>query len=480
MIVRTGTGESREFDFREVAPGSSSPEMFKNNPTLSKLTGTSVAIPGEIRGFYEAHKKYGRLPWSQLFEPNVKLAEDGFSMTVTLNSMLTKFKSILSESVGMRETYLDASGNAKPVGTTIKRPALARTLRAISKDGPSVFYSGYIAEALIEEINRQGGSVTKKDFNDYKCNEKEPVTGSYRGFKLLTAGAPASGHVMVEALNILNGFNLSNTNNPEESGVRSHLLIEAMKFAYAGRMQLGDPNYVDIENILKKLKDPNWAEEISHKISKDTTHPPSYYTDVFYDIKDHGTTHVSVLDSEGMAVSSTCTVNLEFGSKIMEPVTGIILNNEMDDFSIPDTPNQFSLPPSPINFPEPGKRPMSSSTPVIFERDGQVAMIIGGTGGSRIISSTLFALINMIDLEKNPVEAIAAPRFHHQLVPNVVIAENELDPDVLKELTSRGHEVHVLAQGLYYSSVQAIKKDLITGKIIAAADPRKDGGTAGF
>lgn len=477
MLIRSGSGESRVFDFREVAPHSASPEMFKSDPKLSKITGTSVAVPGEIRGFFDAHMKFGRLPWAKLFEPNIRIAEEGFLMTRNLHAMLSKFKTSFNRSPAMKETYFDSSGNPKAIGERILRPALGGTLRAIASEGPAVFYSGHIADALVAEINRQGGSMTKKDFEDYRAIEQDAIPGKYRDFNLLTVGAPASGQVLIEALNILNGYDFTAS---DEEAKRAHLIVEAMKFAYASRMKLGDPSFVDVGEILKKLQDPLWAEELRKKISLKTTFAPEHYMDVFNEVKDHGTTHVSVLDSEGMAVSSTCTVNLEFGSKIMEPVTGIILNNEMDDFSIPGSPNQFSLPSSPSNYPEPGKRPVSSSTPVIFERDGRVVMIAGGTGGSRIISSTLLAIINMIDLEKSPIEAVNSPRFHHQLVPNFVIAENKVDQVILDGLTARGHTVHVMAPGLYYSSVHAIKKDLITGKIIAAADPRKDGGTAGF
>lgn len=482
MLIRTGNGESRVFDFREVAPASASPEMFKQDPRLSKITGTAVAVPGEIRGFYDAHERFGRLPWAKLLEPNIRLAEEGFPMTRNLHAMVTKFKSNFNRSPAMGETYLDASGNPIAIGQTVRRPALGRTLKAIALQGPTVFYNGYIADALIAEINRQGGSMTKKDFEDYRTIEHEPVTGKYRGFDLLSVGAPASGSVLIEALNILDGFTFNPSDPPEEASRRAHLLVEAMKFAYASRMKLGDPAFIsdNLKELIKKFQDPKFAESLRSKISPDHTYESDHYTDLVDEVKDHGTTHVSVLDSEGMAVSSTCTVNLEFGSKIMDPVTGIILNNEMDDFSIPDTPNQFSLPPSKSNYPEPGKRPVSSSTPVIFVHGGKVSLIAGGTGGSRIISSTLLALISMIDLEKSPIEAVGSPRFHHQLIPNAIIAENKVDPVIIEGLRSRGHLVHVMAPGLYYSSVQAIKKDIITGKIVAAGDPRKDGGTAGY
>jgi gamma-glutamyltranspeptidase / glutathione hydrolase / leukotriene-C4 hydrolase len=481
MLIRTGSGESRVFDFREVAPASASPEMFKSDPKLSKTTGTSVAVPGEIRGLYDAHIKFGRLPWFELFEPNIHLAEEGFLVTKTLYAMVSKFKGSFSRSPAMRETYLDAAGLPKAVGQTIRRPALAETLRSIARDGPNVFYSGYIADALVEEINRQGGRITKKDFEDYRTIEIEAVHGKYRDFNLLTVGSPASGQILIEALNILNGFDLGNPSQGSDDVLkRTHLIIETMKFAYASRMKLGDPAFVDIHEIIRKLESPKFAAKLRGMISPNATHPPAYYMDVFDEVKDHGTTHVSVLDSEGMGVSSTCTVNLEFGSKMMDPVTGIILNNEMDDFSIPGQPNQFSIPPSPSNYPEPGKRPVSSATPVIFEKNGRVMLIAGGTGGSRIISSTLLALVNAIDLQESPIAAISSPRYHHQLVPNVLIAEHDVNSELASRLGGLGHEVHVMAPGLYYSSVQMIKKDPISGRILAAADPRKDGGTSGY
>jgi gamma-glutamyltranspeptidase/glutathione hydrolase/leukotriene-C4 hydrolase len=284
--------------------------------------------------------------------------------------------------------------------------------------------------------------------------------------------------VLIEALNILSNFRDLQSMPPHD---RTQLLVETLKFAYASRMRLGDPAFEpEMAHELERMLDPASAERISHKIDLQRTHEPHYYSSTLEKVHDHGTTHVSVMDAEGMGVSCTCTVNLEFGSKLMDSATGIILNNEMDDFSIPGHSNQFSLPASPSNYIKPGKRPMSSSTPVILLRNGRIQMIVGGTGGSRIISSTLLAIVQMIDLGTDALEAVNAPRFHHQLIPNYLIAEFEVPDEAIKDLEARGHKVHVLTKGFYFSSVQAIKRDPFKGTLIAAADGRKGGGTDGY
>lgn len=479
MLIRTARGEGRVFNFRETAPESAHQDMYKINPKFSKISGTSIAIPGELRGFYDAHTRFGRLPWARLFEANIRLAEEGFSVTRQLHQMIEKFKSQFHRSKAMRDTYLNTDGTPKVEGDRILRPALGKTLREISIHGADVFYSGPLADAMVAEINRQGGAVTKEDFAEYRSVEEEPVHGHYRGYNVYSVGAPASGAVIIEALNILSGFDLRKIGSEDKTRV-VHLIVEAMKFAYASRMKLGDPEFVDIKKDIERMLSVRGGEELKKKISLERTHEPTYYIDSFSDVHDHGTTHVSILDSDGMAVSSTCTVNLEFGSKIMDETTGVIFNNEMDDFSIPGLPNQFSIPPSTNNYAGPKRRPVSSSTPIIIEKDGRVVMIAGGTGGSRIISSTLLAIIRMIDLDQNPRETVLAPRYHHQLIPNFLVVEHHIDDTIRRGLEGLGHNVHLLGEKLYFSSIQLIKRDPISGIIRAAADPRKAGGTSGF
>lgn len=478
MLVRTERGDGRVFDFRETAPASAHQDMFIHDPSRAKLSGQAVAIPGEIRGFAAAHAKYGRLPWARLFEPNIQLAKQGFPMTSKLHNMLVKFKDTLLRSEGMRDTYFNADGTPKQMGDRVVRPQLAATLREIADKGPDAFYTGRIADALIAAINAHHGNVSHVDFAEYRVRESEPIESEYRGYRVLTVGPPASGAVLIEALNILSGFSLHNDNASRADS--AHLTVEALKFAYASRMKLGDPHHLDLTREVQRMLNPVHAAWLRSRISLRKTHDPSFYTDAIDAVHDHGTTHISVMDDRGMAVSVTSTVNLEFGAKIMDSVTGIILNNEMDDFSIPGQPNQFSLPASLSNYAGPGKRPVSSATPVILERHGRAEIIAGGTGGSRIISSTLLALLALIDYGQSPADAVRAPRFHHQLLPNNLIAESDVDPRVVESMLQRGHAVHVMKERLYFSSVQLIHRNPVTGIISAAADPRKGGGADGY
>lgn len=477
MLVHPPQGTAKYYDFRETAPKAANQDMFNSNPNDSKLGGRAVAVPGEIKGFAAAHRRYGKLPWARLFEPNIALARDGFIVTKKLSMTITKFKDILSRSPGMRKTYFRSDGTPKQPGDTIFRPELAETLEKIANNGEKAFYEGEIAQSLVQTVREAGGIMTLEDLAGYEAREADALRSTYQGYQVFTSGAPSAGPVLIEALNILSNFDLRSKSETD----RNQILVEALKFAYGSRMRLGDPEFEsEMAHELQRLQDPESARKISAKISLEHTHNPEYYTETLDKVHDGGTTHVSVLDAEGMGVSATCTINLEFGSKLMDPRTGIILNNEMDDFSIPNHQNQFSLPPSPSNYIKPGKRPMSSSTPVILTHNGQIQMIAGGTGGSRIISSTLLALIQMIDLGRSADEAVDSPRFHHQLLPNYLVAENEVSETVIEWLRARGHLVHVLEPRLYFSSVQAIKRDPVKGTLIAAADGRKGGGTDGY
>lgn len=478
MLVHTPHDGDHSFDFRETAPGAAHQDMFESNPNDAKLGARAVAVPGEIRGFAMAHARFGRLPWASLFAPNIKLAREGFTVTKKLSSTITKFRETLYHSPAMRKTYFRPDGTPKQPGDRVERPELAKTLESIAADPKrdDVFYNGAIADSLVDFIQRSGGIITKDDFVKYEAIHSEALKSTYRDYEVLTTGIPSAGPVLIEALNILSKYDMQNL----PAGDRIHILVEAMKFAYGSRMRLGDPRFEDMEDELRRMLSTKNADKLASKIDRNHTHRPDYYTDVIQPINDRGTTHVSVIDADGMGVSSTCTVNLEFGAKLMDPVTGIILNNEMDDFSIPGHQNQFSLPPSPINFIKPGKRPMSSSTPAILLRNGQIQVIVGGTGGSRIISSTLSALVQMIDLGASAIEAVNAPRLHHQLIPNYLIAEHDVPEPIVRDLEGRGHTLHVLKEGYYFSSVQAIKRNPFTGGLVAAADGRKGGGVDGY
>ena len=500
MLIRTGYGQSTVLNFREAAPAASTEGMFEHAPQDAKRGYRSIAIPGEIRGFEAAHAKYGRLSWSQLFAPNIALARNGFPVTQKLASMLDKFQDQLRESPGMIETYFKEDGHTpKGFGELIQRPNLANTLETIANEGANAFYQGAIARALVKDIAAHGGIATMDDFKDYDVVESAAETINFRGYEIITASAPTSGPAALVGLKVLSelldrpgefefdtdGMLKWAEMSTSQRAKFTHYLIEALKFAYATRMKLADPRFAKMGEIIwKGLKDAI-IQRKAGAVKPNKTFPPGHYTEIGEEVADKGTMHLNVYDHrDGMAVSFTSTINLEFGSKIMNRETGIIYNNEMDDFSIPGKPNEFQLPPSRVNFPKGRKRPQSSSTPMIALKDGQVVLIIGGTGGSRIIASTMQAAVGILVQGLSAATAVSMARFHHQLIPNELIVEHEYPGELEQLLANRGHQVHRLRRGLYFSGVSAITvaRDASCDStvITAVSDPRKGGSTDGF
>lgn len=358
----------------------------------------------------------------------------------------------------------------------IQRPNLAHTLEQVAKLGPEAFWSGSIADAIVAENNKAGGKLTVADMANYEAVEREPLVGTFKGFKVITVGAPASGAPLMLILKLLEGLDLKNATSVAEK----HLFIEALKFGYAARQHIGDPSFTP--EILDK--ESTWLtekfiKETLKKIDPKQTHLPDYYTDVFGQAKDHGTTHVSVLDRDGMAVSVTDTVNLEFGSFIMDEQTGVLQNNEMGDFSLEGVDNAYGLPPSQSNFIKPGKRPVSSSTPIILEKDGQVVLVTGAAGGSRIISVTAQVIMDLLLFKLNPIKAMVDSRIHHQLFPNELVVDNETSTELIEGLIEYGHKVVVLPPDTALTSLQLIMRRK-NGDIWALSDPRKGGLADGY
>ncbi|KAF9365630.1 hypothetical protein BGX34_009165 [Mortierella sp. NVP85] len=476
MTVRLPNGTVEVIDFRETAPAGAHRDMYKKDPILAQKGGLSVAIPGEIRGLHLAHTRYGKLPWERLFAPSVKMARDGWAIGPELAKRLQVYKQ-------MMETEPDWSAVFAPHGTVlqegqrIKRPALATTLETIGREGADAFYAGPIAQSMVDYIQANGGVLTMKDMQSYKPILKKPLVGYYQGRKVYTAPAPTSGPVLISILNILERYNLGRFK--ENANVEVHRLVEAMKFGYAQRTQLGDPDFSDLEARIQNIMSKDTAGYIRANISDAHTFPVEYYNPQWAAIENHGTTHVSTVDRDDMAVALTSTVNLVFGSKLMDPKTGVILNDEMDDFSIPGTPNAFGLHPSPFNYPEPGKRPLSSCVPTIVERDGKFELALGGSGGSRILTSVLQTMLNIYNHNYNVMEAVEAPRVHHQLMPNVVDIESGFASAEVRFLKTRGHNVTVSDISLAKAEVQAVMRE-IDGLIYAASDSRKHGVAAGY
>ncbi|KAF8984353.1 hypothetical protein BGZ46_008220 [Entomortierella lignicola] len=476
MTIRLPNGTVEVIDFRETAPAGANPNMYKKDPLLAQKGGLSVAVPGEIRGLGLAHSRYGKLPWERLFAPSVKLAREGWAIGPELAKRLQIYKTMMETEPDWASTFAP-NGTVLREGQKIQRKSLADTLETIGKEGVDAFYTGPIAQSMVDHIKANGGILDMNDMKSYKPLIKKPMIGYYQGRKIYTSPAPTSGPVLISILNILERYDLGRFK--ANANVEAHRLVEAMKFGYAQRTELGDPDFTDLESKIQNILSKDTAGLIRANISDSRTFPVEYYNPQWGPIDNHGTTHMSTVDRDNMAVALTSTVNLVFGSKLLDPKTGIILNDEMDDFSIPGTPNAFGLQPSPYNYPQPGKRPLSSCVPTIIERDGQFELALGGSGGSRILTSVLQVILNIYNHEYNAMEAIEAPRIHHQLMPNFVDIESGYSSAEIDFLATRGHNVTVSDILMAKAEVQAVMREL-DGVFYAASDSRKHGVAAGY
>ncbi|KAF9329232.1 hypothetical protein BG006_007664, partial [Podila minutissima] len=376
MAIRLPNATVEIIDFRETAPAGSTKDMFKNNPILAQTGGLAVAVPGEIRGLELAHKRHGKLPWERLFAPSIKMAREGWAVGPELARRLQIAKQLVETQPDWSHVFAP-EGEALREGQWIKRKALADTLESIAKHGAKVFYEGPIAQSMVDHVQAHGGILTMEDMRSYKPLIKEPSVGFYQGRKVYTSPAPTSGPTLISILNILERYNLGKFQ--QDFNLDTHRLVEAMKFGFAQRTELGDPDFTDLEAKIQNMMSKDTAAAIRANISDERTFPVEYYNPHWGPIDNHGTTHLSTVDKDDMAVALTSTVNLLFGSKLLDPKTGVILNDEMDDFSIPGRANAFGLQPSPYNYPAPGKRPLSSCVPTIVEKDGKFEMSLGGS-----------------------------------------------------------------------------------------------------
>lgn len=461
-------------DFRETAPALSNATMFSGNPSSAKYGGLSVAVPGEVRGFEEAHRRWGSLPWNRLIQPSVDLAKQ-WTVDAELARRIQMHSRLMLEKDDWRTIF---APNGKPLveGQIIRRVNYARTLSVLASDGPDAFYKGPIADALVKKIQETGGIMTHADLEGYAVKVERALLGTYRDKKVYTSKAPTSGPALLHMLNLVERFDLAREGR---TGLNVHRVVEAQKFGFAARTRIGDPSFALNNSVLvAKMSTKKFADLIAANLTDDHTHPVEYYNPEFDIVTDHGTSHTSAIDSNGMAVSLTTTVNLVFGSWVLDPETGIILNDEMDDFSTPGFPNKFGLWPSPYNYPEPGKRPLSSIATTIMEHgDGSFYLAVGGSGGSRIFPS-IFQVILNLDWGLDVSQAIEYGRVHDQLLPVEVDVDDTLPNDLVGFLKDRGHNVTVKPISRVAGVVQAVlQKD---GVIFAASDSRKNGIAAGY
>ena len=451
---------------RESGVGSSS-SLEQVFAELSKRGGLAVAVPGEVAGLEHARERFARLPRETLMAPAIALARDGFPIGPHLAKEIGNNLTALRAAPALAALFLDAAGNPRPEGSLLTMPALAATLERIAAEGADGFYRGAVAAELGFAVRDAGGLLSTADLASYRPHWRYPLRGSYRGLEIFTMPPPSSGGVVLEILNVLSGDDLA------ELGARSpaylHLLAEAMRHGFADRARwYGDPEFTPVP--IDTLTSAGYAKTLRARIRDDATSPDDQYGSK----PDAGTTHLSVIDGEGMAVGCTTTINTAFGAMLMGGTTGVLLNNEMDDFAIaPGVPNSFGLIGGEANAIAPGKRPLSSMSPVIVRADGKPRLVAGGSGGPLIVSATLQTVIGILDFDLDPAAALAAPRIHHQWAPAALVTETELDPETAAALTARGHTIRRLPFAGAVSVVTA--KD---GALVAASDQRKQGGAA--
>ncbi|KAK4417256.1 Glutathione hydrolase 1 [Sesamum alatum] len=488
MLVRSADGKTEAYDMRETAPALASENMYAGNAALKANGVLSVAVPGELAGLHYAWKKYGRIPWKRLVRPAARLARNGFKISPYLHMQMTKTESGIKSDEGLRNIFT-SNGTLLQPGDVCYNEQLAKTLRTISRLGVRAFYKGPIGVRLVEDVKRAGGILTLEDLQNYRVKVREPVSVDFMEVEIFSMPPPSSGGAAMSLmLNILAQYkDLSDI----PDSLMTHREIEALKNAFAVRMNLGDPDYVDIKNVVKDMLSKDFAAGLRKSIFDNRTFNASHYGGRWNQIDDHGTSHISIVDRERNAVSMTTTINGYFGSKFLSPRTGILLNNEMDDFSMPTNTSENVPPPAPANFIHPGKRPLSSMTPAIVLKGAELKAVVGASGGSLIIAGTTEVLLNHLARGMDPLSSVLAPRTYHQLIPNVVRYENwtvptgehfEVPAETRGALEKKGHVLESLAGG---TICQFVVQELEstpnkTGHLVAVSDPRKGGFPAGF
>jgi gamma-glutamyltranspeptidase/glutathione hydrolase len=500
LLLRNANGETHFLDFREKAPAAATENMYLDaqgnvlpeaNHNSSVVGYRSVGVPGSVAGLVYAEKKYGKLSLEKVIAPAIKLARDGFPLAYEDTQDLKRDEYLAQFPESKRIFQRD--GNYYQPGELFKQPDLARTLERIAKN-PDDFYHGAMARELAAAIHKGGGLVTAADLAAYEVKEREPIRGSYRGYDIISAPPPSSGGVaLIEILNILEGFDLAKLGN--RSGGAIHLEAEAFRRVFYDRADfLGDPDFakVPVAQLIDKKYAAAWRDSIdpNHASpSKDLKRP------AFAELErvarsrpvairePENTTHYSVVDAEGNAVSVTTTLNDSFGSRVTAEGLGFLLNDEMDDFAAKQgVPNAYGLIQGPANAIGPGKRPLSAMTPTIVLKkdglkDGKLFLVLGSPGGPTIITTVANVLIGVVDFSLDIAEAVNAPRFHHQWLPDEILVEDRLSPDTMNVLRSKGHKLKVEH---YWGDGECIMIDPKTGERLGSSDGRNNGKAVGY
>jgi gamma-glutamyltranspeptidase / glutathione hydrolase len=472
MVIRFPDGSATTIDFREKAPLASHPEMFLDeageySSRIHHNSHVAVGVPGTVAGFALAHDQYGSGEWSRLVEPAVRLARDGFPVMPGLAGSLERVLPSM-EPYPASIAQFSRDGTPYREGEVLQQPDLAGSLERIMTQGRDGFYRGETARLLAEEMRRGGGLITEEDLARYEAVEREPIRGTYRGYEIISMPPPSSGGIaMVQMLNILEGYDLAalGHNSPEYI----HLLAEAMRRAYRDRAtHVGDPDFVDVP--VERLTSKEYAAELRRTIDLASA-GRSDPSDLPQGEESLETTHYSVVDANGMAVSVTYTLEAGYGSKITVPGAGFLLNNEMGDFNAkPGLTTENGLIGTRPNLARPEKRMLSSMTPSIVARDGELVAVVGSPGGRTIINTVMQVILNIIDHEMDIQQAVAAPRFHHQWLPDRIRMEAAAgDAATVQALERLGHTVDAGGQ---QGTAHSIMVDPVSGERVGAADPR--------
>lgn len=478
MLVRFADGRSTFLDFRERAPEKASRNMYLDaagKPTKDSEVGYRAAgVPGTVRGFEYASKKYGRKPWADLVAPAVALAEKGFPVSYGSAKSFRADASLLGRFPESKRIFL-RNGKFFEAGETLVQPELARTLERIRKEGARDFYEGETARMLAADMERHGGLVTAADLKNYTVAERKPLAGSYRGYDIVSAPPPSSGGVgILQMLGVLEGSGYDKAG--AGSAAELHYLAEAMRRYFADRAaHLGDADFARVP--LAGLLDHGYIARLRQSIDPEHATPSSdIHAGSWLNVETSQTTHYSIVDREGNAVAVTYTLNGGYGSGVTVPGLGLLLNNEMDDFAAkPGEPNAYGLVQGEANAIQPHKRPLSSMTPTIVTHDGKLAMVLGTPGGPTIINSVLQVLLNVVDFGMNMQDAVNWPRIHHQWLPDQIVLERGFSPDTIALLKARGHNIKIVNQIGEVAAIEA--RD---GWLEGAADPRTEGVARGF
>jgi gamma-glutamyltranspeptidase/glutathione hydrolase len=494
MLIRDAkSGSVNALDFRETAPAAARRDMFLDQqgqviPGKSTITPYSVAVPGTVAGLISASQQFGSLPLAQLIAPAIRLAEDGFVVSAVLAQQFALQRKHLERWPSTREVFFKRKPDAPeclvqdcPIsslvtyaaGEILFQPDLAKTLRLIAGLGLDGFYKGRVAQHIVDTLSASTRPMSLEDLATYRIARRAPAKGNYRGYDIYSMPAPSSGGVhLIQMLNILERFPM--TEFGAGSAQTIHLIAESARLAYADRSEyLGDPDFINVPQ--RGLTAKAYADTLAARINLERVTPSQQVRPgPARDFESEQTTHFSVMDALGNVVSCTYTLNLNFGSGIVARGTGVLLNNEMDDFSAkPGVPNAFGLIGGSANAIEPGKRPLSSMTPVIVLKEGKPWLATGTPGGARIITTVLQTVLNTIDFKMNIAEALSMPRVHHQWMPDYLRIEKGLSPDTIRLLKEKGHELRVMPT---MGRVQTVQQQ--QGFLFGATDPRNPDGAA--